>query len=224
MERSYSDRLATTLSRFADTTVSGSDRRRPWQIVEGVGCIVAGLIVLAVPDRAVGLLAVVLGFSLLFLGGWLFWTVVDTRGRRNRWSAAVVAVVAFATGVCVLAYPPFGDVLLVVAAAIWLLLTGARDVAAAMTRRAHRVLNAVLGAVSVLVAVALMVLPGGILTDGVLVLLVGTGLLVRGILQLVRARGRTRGVHERRRRVDRDRVNLVHRSDTPSRHREGSHV
>lgn len=188
MYRSYSDRLATTVAGFGNVRVDPRGRRQAWPIAEGVGCILAGFAVLVVPDRAVGLLAVLLGLGLLFVGGWLGATAFGSQARGHRWQLAGPAIIAFAAGVCVLAYPAVGDVALVAAAAVWLLGTGIRDLVLAWTIRDQRVMNALLGAVSVLIAVSLLVLPGGILTDGVLVLLVGTGLIVRGILQLVRAR------------------------------------
>lgn len=188
MYRSYSNRLATTVAGFADNTVGSRDRQRPWLRAEGICCIITGGVVLVLPDRAVGLLAVLLGLGLLFVGGWLCATAFGSQARGHRWQLAVPAIIAFATGVCVLAYPTFGGVALVATAAVWLLVTGIRDLVLAWTRRDQRVINALLGALSVIVAVSLVVLPGGVLTDGVLVLLVGTGLIVRGILQLVRVR------------------------------------
>lgn len=195
MYRSNSDRLTTTVAGFADSTVASRDRQRPWLRADGICCIIAGCVVLVLPDRAVGLLAVLLGLGLLFVGGWLCATVFGSQARGHRWQVAAPALIAFAAGVCVLAYPTFGAIALVAVAAVWLIGTGIRDLVLAWTNRDQRVSNALIGAVSVLTAVSLVVLPGGILTDGVLVLLVGTGLLARGILQLVRA---SRRPHRRR--------------------------
>lgn len=195
MYRSYSDRFAATVAGFSDNTAGSRARQRGWVTAEALGCIVAGLMVLVLPERAVDLLAVLLGLGLLFVGGWLCATAFGSQARGQRWQIAVPAAIAFAGGVCVLAYPVFGAVALVTAAAVWLLVTGIRDLVLAWTRSHHRVINALVGAVSVLTALSMIVRPVGILTDGVLVLLVGTGLIVRGILQLIHASRRS---HRRR--------------------------
>ena len=189
MELTRSDRLATTSAGLAaDTTAGPRSRRRPWLVAEGVVGLVAGFLGLAWTDRAVDALAVLLGLGLLFAGGWLIGAALDAPAGRGRWQVAVLAVVSFAAGLCVLAYPDIGALALVGGGAAWLLVAGAHDLAVAWAGHEHRVLNAVVGVLSVVVAVSLLVPPaGGIFTDGTLALLAAAGLLARSVLVLALA-------------------------------------
>ena len=202
MDRSYSDRLATIAVRFADAPTGSTGARRRWRIADGLICIIAGIITLVTPDRAVGVLAVLLGFALLFVGGWLAYGIIDSRARGARWWAAVLAIASFAVGVCILAYPEVGAVVLVAGAAVWLFIAGAHDIAVAWAGRQHRVISTVTGALSIVIAVGLVIPPSTILTNGTLVIVVGAGLIVRGILLLARSTRRRRSTGYRRRSLD----------------------
>ena len=66
---SESERLRLSAARLAEATAGSSTfRQRSWRRAEAVSGIVAGCVVLAAPDRATQLFAVLLGVALLFLG------------------------------------------------------------------------------------------------------------------------------------------------------------
>ena len=188
MSGTSADRLGTAAARRTDRSLGGRVHRPRWLTIEGVIGIIAGAVVLVQPDRAIALFAVVLGVVLLFAAGWFIGSTIKPPAGQTRGRSALLAVVGFAAGVGILAYPAVGAVVLVIGVAVWLLVTGGYDIASARTASNPRGLSTATGVVSVVVGLMLPLPPVSIIfTDGVLVIATGVGLIALGILQLVRA-------------------------------------
>ncbi|MGZ4822805.1 MAG: HdeD family acid-resistance protein [Terriglobales bacterium] len=161
-----------------------------WAIaLRGVAGIVFGILALLVPGAAIAALVILFGAYALVDGIFAIVAAVRTREQNRRWGTlllggilgVVVAGIAFFK-------PGLTVIALVAVVAVWAILTGILELAAAIRLRKtiqHEWLLGLLGVVSILFGIALSLAPiAGAL---VLALWIGAYALVTGVVQLVLA-------------------------------------
>lgn len=163
----------------AETSFLGRQSR--WLAVQGVLGVLIGLLAVAVPTATVLTLAFLLGVGLLTLGavGALRCTRLPSGDRSRSAAFAAVSVVA---GLLCLIRPVVGVLALLFGLVLWFFGLGINDLVHAVLDERRRVWNAVLGTLSLGVAIGLATHPDAAVAS--LALLAGCGFLLRGALDI----------------------------------------
>jgi len=163
--------------------------RNWWAIaLRGVAAIIFGIMALLMP--AITLAALILLFGVFAVVEGIFSVIAAVRGHSGapRWFLLLEGVVGIAAGVVAFVWPGLTAIVLLYVIAAWAIITGVLEIAAA-TRLHNRIRGEwwlVLGGIlSVVAGVWMMRAPG----SGALavVLLIGSYVLLFGILQVVLA-------------------------------------
>lgn len=165
-------------------------------LVRGLLAIVAGLVVLLLPD--IGLAALILLFAA--------WMIADgvaeligawrTRGQKNWWVGILEGIAGLAVGIVAVVVPGLTAVVLLYLVAAWAIVTGVLEIYAAIKLREEitgELWMGLAGLLSVLFGLYLIIFPGaGILS---LLWLVGIFAIAFGAFMLLLG-WRLRGIHE----------------------------
>jgi uncharacterized membrane protein HdeD (DUF308 family) len=171
---------------------------RWWAVgLRGLAAVVFGIVALARPGA--GLLALVFVWAAYAIADGVFNLIAAAHSGRGSWGwflfEGVIGVIA---GIVALAWPAMTALVLVILIAIWAVVTGVAEIAAAIALR--RVLDrewllVVSGVLSIVLGVLLFAYPGaGALT---LVVLIGAYALAFGVLLLALAFKLERHAHPR---------------------------
>lgn len=156
---------------------------RQWRgiLVVGVLDIVVAVVALLWPDVTVLVLALLLGILLLLSGMMLLGLGA---AARSPW-LLVLGVLALVAAVICFVHPGAGVFAILLGCALWFLLNGVADIAAAMSGVAGRAWWAVLGVLSIVAAVIMISSPGVAVVT--VAIIVGISFLIRGIGQIALA-------------------------------------
>lgn len=130
-------------------------------VLRGVLAILFGLAALAWPGLTLGVLVILFGVYALLEGAVAITAAVQRRGYGGWRLLLIEGVAGVAIGLCAFVWPAVTAVVLLVFIAVWALLTGALEIAAAaLLRDGGRWLLGVSGVLSVLLGLLLVVHPG----------------------------------------------------------------
>jgi uncharacterized membrane protein HdeD (DUF308 family) len=162
--------------------------RQVWWLVLlfGVLSLLAGLLAFVYPDITLLAVALILGINLLFVGAFeLADALIRPGDTATRVLGVLVGVLGVIAGIVILRRPGESLLALVLAAGIWLILSGILELAAAIVEPSGRGLRLLSALVDVLVGCIVLAVPNiGLRTFAILV---GIGFLVRGALWLFAA-------------------------------------
>lgn len=153
-------------------------------ILLGVVQIAAGVVAIAYPDLTLLVLGLIFGINLLTAGAVL--VMIGTDEKENEGSRVLRVVVGFLAalaGLICIVHPGQSVLVLLLAVAFYFVLVGIADLSRAANQKEGRVLNVLLGLISIAAGVILVADPDiGLET---LALLAGIFLIARGTLELV---------------------------------------
>jgi uncharacterized membrane protein HdeD (DUF308 family) len=166
--------------------MAAGDDVRSWEAswwipaVIGVISIGAGVLAIAWPDVTLLALALITGINLLALSGFAIGNAIASGEGDERTLGIVLGVAGIVAGVIVIRRPQETLLLVIVAAGIWLVLSGIIEAIRGFTvARGHRLLQVGSGLVDVIIGVLLLALPDlGLTTVAVLV---GIAFIIRGL-------------------------------------------
>jgi uncharacterized membrane protein HdeD (DUF308 family) len=154
-----------------------------WLAASGVIGIVIGVLALFFPGATILTAAVFLGVGLIVQGIVEIAAAIRAgAGAAGRGWLVAFGVLALVAGVLVLFRPGAGVLILVWGLILWFVIAGVNDLVAAASLREHRGWNIAMGAISLIVALALLFSPGTAV--GVLALFIALGFILRGALAL----------------------------------------
>ncbi len=143
----------------------------------GVLSMIAGIIVLARPDKSLAAIAVVAGIFVL-VDGIIALVSALSATTENRGLAALVGVVSVVIGVLLIRHPTHGVLAIALLVGIWLIAMGAVRLVVALESPLHRGWRLLVAAVEIIAGIVLVSSPSiGVAT---LALLVGLSLLING--------------------------------------------
>jgi uncharacterized membrane protein HdeD (DUF308 family) len=157
--------------------------------LRGLCGIIFGVLAFIAPGAAISGIAIVFGAYALVTGLFAIGLAIMARRSHERWSAILLeGVVGVLAGVLVLFSPPLAVLAFVMVVAVWSLLTGGAQIAAAIRLRkmiANEWLFALAGFASIALGVALLLAP----VAGAIVLAwwIGAYAFLFGILQVALA-------------------------------------
>lgn len=155
----------------------------------GIVALIIGAIVLAFSSTAIDVLVVILAIGLIAIGlaGILFGLMKRDRPQWQRVAIPVLGAVGVVVGGLVLAFPDFGEGVLVLLLAIGLLIQGTyRLTSEALNADAPsqtRLFHGIVGFATIGLALAVILAPGT--GQVIIVLLLGIGLLLVGLAAVI---------------------------------------
>jgi uncharacterized membrane protein HdeD (DUF308 family) len=152
----------------------------------GLLSLVAGLLAFVYPDITLLAVGLILGINVLFLGAFeLADALVRPGDTANRVLGVLVGVLGVIAGIVILRRPGESLLALVLAAGIWLILSGILQLAGTIAEPGGRGPRLLAGLVDLVVGIVILVVPDiGLRTFAILV---GIGFVVRGLLWLFAA-------------------------------------
>jgi uncharacterized membrane protein HdeD (DUF308 family) len=152
-----------------------------WAIVAiGVLSVAAGVMALVWPHITLLTLALITGINLMLLGGLAIGEAIADDEADDRTLRIILGVVGIVAGIVVVRRPGETILVLVLAAGIWLALSGVLQVVGALLVPGGRLLRLLGGVVDVALGVLILSLPKVSLAT--LAALVGLAFIVRGVL------------------------------------------
>lgn len=163
--------------------VAAARREWGWIALSGAASVIAGFVALVYPGATLLAISWIVGVMLLFWGGASIGRAIAVRGERaDHGMHALAGAIALFAGAITVAWPGITVLTLVLALSFWWLSAGVTELMLASTRTAHRPQNLILGVLSIVAGLIVVVQPGvGVST---LALLVGIGLMLRGVTEL----------------------------------------
>ena len=131
-------------------------------VLRGVLAIAFGVMALVWPQLTLGVLIILFGIYVILEGILALAVAARRRGRGSGWLFGVEGVLGIAVGLCAFAWPGLTAVVLLVFIAVWAILTGVIELAAAIQLR--RVVQGewvlgLAGVLSILVGILLLANP-----------------------------------------------------------------
>ena len=150
-------------------------------IVIGTTSVVAGLLAIVYPDTLAAL-SIILGIELVLLGSLELADAANEEDGTARALQAVLALVAVIAGVIVLRRPAEALVVVLLAAGLYMIVAGLVSVVRAVVNIRYRAPAALGGLAMLVVGIVIVAWPD--ITLRTLAVLIGVGLIVRGVTAL----------------------------------------
>lgn len=156
-------------------------------LVFGIASIVIGIALIAVPDKTLTVIAVLLGVWLLVVGVVRFFQGIFDRDAEHRVLLAIVGILGVILGLLVMRDPLRTIWVIAVIVGLFWLIAGFVDVFRVATKRVteNRGLNLTLGIVAIVAGAVVVLWPG--ITVLVLAIVGGIYLIISGIVESVLA-------------------------------------
>jgi uncharacterized membrane protein HdeD (DUF308 family) len=156
-----------------------------WAIVVlGLVSAVAGVLAVAWPDITLLTLALISGVNLMLLGGLAVGEALADDEADDRTLRIVLGVLGILAGIVIVRRPGETLLVLVIAAGLWLVLSGAVQIIGALLVRGGRLLRLAGGVVDAVLGVLVLSLPH--LSLATLAVLIGLSFVVRGAVLVLR--------------------------------------
>jgi uncharacterized membrane protein HdeD (DUF308 family) len=179
---------STTASGGTGLTQEPKPLRQIWWLMLffGLLSLVAGVLAFVYPGITLLAVALILGITVLFLGAFeLVDALVRPGDTASRLLGVLVGVLGVIAGIVILRRPGESLLALVLAAGIWLILSGILELAGAIVEPGARGLRMLSAVVDLVVGIIILAVPDiGLRTFAILV---GIGFVVRGLLWLFAA-------------------------------------
>jgi uncharacterized membrane protein HdeD (DUF308 family) len=172
---------------FTKAQVQIINPRRWWALaLLGLLSIVVGILALAYTGVTLIALGLFFGINLIVVGTvWVMLTHEEGPRHSAHALRIVVGFLAILAGLFCLVHPGAGVLAILIAVAFWFVMVGVAELAEAVNEPGGRVLNAILGGLSIAVGILLVGDPDiGLRTIAVIA---GIGFIVRGFVQVVAA-------------------------------------
>lgn len=152
-----------------------------WAIVLiGLLSVVAGVLAIVWPDVTLLALALITGINLMLLGGLAIGEALADDEAQDRTLQIVLGVLGVIAGIVIVRRPGETLLVLVLAAGLWLVVSGGLQMIGALLVSGSRVLRLIGGAINIVLGVLVLSLPKLSLTT--FAVLVGLAFIVRGLL------------------------------------------
>jgi uncharacterized membrane protein HdeD (DUF308 family) len=166
---------------------AGSEARvwESWWMPAAAGAlsVIAGIVAIVWPGITLLALALITGINMVILGAFLLGDAIADDDRGDRTLRVVLGVVGIIAGLIVVRRPGETLLVLIMAAGIWLVLSGAVDAIRGILVAEQRALRIVGGLIDIALGIAILALPE--LSLATVAVLVGIGFIVRGVLLLL---------------------------------------
>jgi uncharacterized membrane protein HdeD (DUF308 family) len=167
---------------------AGSEARvwESWWIPAAAGALsaIAGVLAIVWPGITLLALALITGINLVILGAFLLVDAIAGDDHGDRTLRVVLGVAGIIAGLIVVRRPGETLLVLIMAAGIWLVLSGTVDaIRGILVASEQRALRIVGGLIDIALGVAILALPG--LSLATVAVLVGASFIVRGLLLVV---------------------------------------
>jgi uncharacterized membrane protein HdeD (DUF308 family) len=173
--------------------------RESWWVPAAAGALsaIAGVLAIVWPGITLLALALITGINMVVLGAFFVGDAIASDDHGDRTLRVVLGVVGIIAGLIVVRRPGETLLVLIMAAGIWLVLSGTVDaIRAILVASEQRVLRIVGGLIDIALGIGILALPE--LSLATVAVLIGVSFIVRGVLLVVAGwRLRSSGAGER---------------------------